>query len=437
MFPRVKSILMLALLAAIAALIVYRTVQARQGQSLVFSVAINAASAPVWEEIVADFTRQTGIEVTLLRQSSDTDIQRQSLTIALNSRQEHPDVFMMDVAWIGQFAQSGYLQPLDPYVRPGGLEPNAFFPRIIATADRHQGRLVGLPIYIDGGILYYRTDLLEAHGLAQPQTWDELVAASQKVQAAMRPSQPAFYGFVWQGAQYEGLTCNWLEYAYSNRGGIIEEPNARLTIDTPANVAATQFMYDLIHTYRISPPNTYTEMREEQARVHFQTGNALFERNWPYAWALHQGQDSPVRGKVGIAALPHFAGGKSVSAMGGWHAGLSRFCRDKNKAARFIQHITSYEVQKKLALAVGWNPGRRDVYDDPQVLARMPYLKPLAELFANMQPRPNVPYYTLVSETMQRHINGVLSGRATAQEGLAAAQEEIDRIILRYREVRP
>ena len=431
---RVKGILVLVVLAATAGMIVHRTLSPRQGGGLVFAIAVSADSAAVWEGILADFHSKTGIEVTLLRGSGDTDTQRQSLAIALNARQDRPDLFLMDVAWLGQFAESDYLQPLDPYVAQGRLDPNVFFPRIIATADRHQGRLVGLPVYIDGGILYYRKDLLEAERLPVPQTWQELVDASQKIQPLMRPTNPAFYGFVWQGAQYEGLTCDWLEVICSNQGGIVSGPGGRVEVDTPANVAATQFMHDLIHVQRISPPNTFTEMREEQARVHFQTGNALFERNWPYAWALHESNDSPVRGKVGIAAVPHFAGGKSVSAMGGWHIGVSKHCRSKEQAVAFVQYVTSYEVQKKLALALGWNPGRRDVYKDPQVLHRMPYLEPLGELFDNLQPRPDLPYYTLLSEVVQRHVNGVLSGRATAAQGLAAAQEEIDRIVLRYQE---
>ena len=97
--------------------------------------------------------------------------------------------------------------------RSGGCgERGAFFPRILALADTFGGELVAVPVYVDGGLLYYRSDLLRKYGLGgPPRTWDELLRYARTVQEGERKENPRFFGFVWQGAQYEGLICDFLE----------------------------------------------------------------------------------------------------------------------------------------------------------------------------------------------------------------------------------
>ncbi len=251
------------------------------------------------------------------------------------------------------------------------------------------------------------------------------------MQEGERRENPGFYGFVWQGAQYEGLICDFLEFA--GRDGSFTVKDGAVSVDTPGNRKALRFMSDLIHRHGVSPPNTYTEMKEEEVRRFFQDGNALFERNWPYAFALHEGPDSAVRGKTAITPVPSFAPGRSVSTLGGWHAGISRFSDAIPESVRLLCFLASYETQKKLALHLGWNPGRRDVYGDPDVLSRMPHFRDLKEVFENARPRPILPYYTQLSEILQRHLSAALSRRATPEEALAAAEREMQAVVSRYR----
>jgi multiple sugar transport system substrate-binding protein len=173
-------------------------------------------------------------------------------------------------------------------------------------------------------------------------------------------------------------------------------------------------------------------MKEEEVRRSFQRGDALFERNWPYAWKLHQSEGSAVRGKVGIAPLPHFPGGESASTLGGWHIGISRFSDAKEKAWRFLQFVTSYRTQKALALNLGWNPGREDIYADPEVLAALPHLARLHEVFSHAVSRPTVPYYPQVSEVIQRYANRCLAGTIQPKPALERMQEEIERLEMMY-----
>jgi multiple sugar transport system substrate-binding protein len=329
------------------------------------------------------------------------------------------------VAWVGLFAHSGWLEPLR------NIDSSPYFEKVIQQVDTFKGDLVALPVYMDGGLLYYRPDLLEKYrNGVHPQTWDDLLEASLQVQRDVSPAHSGFYGFVWEGAQYEGLICNFLEFA-GTRGGFLLEGN-RVRLDTPENRWAIRFMHDLIWKYKVSPPNTYTEMREEQARVYFQRGDALFERNWPYAWKLHQAPGSEVKGKTGMAPLPAPPSGQSVSTLGGWHIGLSRFSDNKEKALAFIRYVASYDSQKKMVLELGWNPGRQDLYHDREVLAKMPFLKDLGDIFVHARARPVVPYYTQVSDIAQRWINAALAGKSAPDHALQQAEKEIASLLARY-----
>jgi multiple sugar transport system substrate-binding protein len=425
---RLIPVLNLIVLAGIATMLLPRC-QSRP--DLQFAVGGTPDELAFWETLIERFARESGTTVGLLRQPTDTDLQRQLLVTVLSSRLPQPDVFLLDVAWVSQLAASGWLEPLEPYVRSGVLAVAPYEAPALADIDHWRQQLIALPVSIDGGVLYCRKDLLDSLGLAVPETWDELVRDSHLAMRARRAAQPGFFGFVWPGAQYEGLTCSWLEFTASAGGGFIDTTQG-LRVDTPANIEATELMHDLIHPLAVSPPNTDTEMREEQVRLFFERGDALCERNWPYAWSRHQESTSPVRGRVVMAALPHAEGHRAASALGGWHLAMSRFSTNKEAAARFMAFVLSFPVQKELVSRLGWYSARRDIYGDPELLATQPNLAQLARLYELLRPRPAMPWYTLISEVMQRRVSGVLTERQAPAEALREAQQEIARIARRY-----
>ncbi len=403
---------------------------------IVFAVGGAPDEIAYWKTVISTFEKEhPGVTVQLERLPAVTGKRRLELANALRAKSSTPDVFTMDVAWLGQFIASGWLQPLDPYVQKDHYDLSVFFQSVLNLADKQNGKLWALPVYIDAGLLYYRKDLLKKYGYSKPpETWEQLVQMAQKIQQGERKSNPNFWGFVWQGKQYEGLVCDFLEYVYSNGGefGYFKNGKWVPTLNKPANVQALQFMVDLIHKYKISPPSTYTDMTEEPVRIMFQQGNAAFERNWPYAWALHNANNSPVKGKVGIAPLPHFPGHKSAASLGGWHIGINRYSKHKELAWAFIKFVESYQEQKNFAIHLGWNPGRTDVYNDPDVLKAAPYLKSLRAVFENAIPRPVVPYYPQLSKIIQKYVNAALAGEMSPQEALNKAQSEAEALVKQY-----
>ena len=401
----------------------------------VLTVAVGGAPNEVayWEQLIQDFEKETGIKVKVMRQPTDTEQRRQGLLVPLKAGQRDPDVFLMDVIWVPQFAASDWLLSLDYYVGRDSFDLSGFFAPIIDQVDTYENRLVALPVYNDCGLLYFRKDLLNEYGCDAPRTWSELVRCAERIQAGEREKNPGFFGFVWQGAQYEGLVCNFLEYCASNNGRITDRTGEVLLVE-PENIAALAFMADLIHKYKVSPPSTYTEMKEEEVRQFFQNGNAAFERNWPYAWALHEDSTSPVRGLVGVTLLPEFAGGRHAAALGGWHVGISAFSDAKDDAWRFVSYVVSRPAQKRLASVLGWNPGRKDLYDDPELAQVLPNLGLLADAFEHAVARPSVPYYTQLSDVLQRELNAALAGRRTPAQALSQAQAEAKQVVSQYGE---
>jgi trehalose/maltose transport system substrate-binding protein len=395
-------------------------------RSVVFAVGGAPTELIFWESLIGEFESESGISVEMVRRPTDSSQQRQSLLIPLKAGLSDPDVFLMDVAWVGLFAAAGWLEPLG-----GKVDVSPFFPNVVNEVDTVGGQLVALPVYMDGGLLFYRKDLLKEAGFDRPPgTWEELISSAVKVQRRQRVDNPNFYGFVWTGSQYEGLVTVFMEFAGSTGG--FARKSGKIRLASPENIRALTFMRDLIWREKISPPSTYTTMKEEEVRRYFQAGNALYERNWPYAWALHQADGSKVKERTGVAPVPAPRGSRSASTLGGFHIGVSRYSDVKAEALEFVRFVTRYESEKRLVLNLGWNPGRQDLYEDPAVLAVAPHLRTLREVFEHARSRPVVPYYTQISEIVQRHLNRTLANEVSPEAALADADGEIGSLLARY-----
>ncbi len=399
------------------------------GKEKQFTIWIGGSPEEInfWETIVKEFEEEYHYNLQLVRQPTYSDQRRQALVVSLEARQPNPDLFLMDVIWIDQFIKSGWLEPLDGYSKKDSFSTNQFFEKTIRQADSYENKLYALPVFIDVALLYYRKDLLNKYGYTgPPETWQQLLDMSIRIQKEERKTNRGFNGFVWQGAQYEGLICTFLEFTASMGGGIMKGDS--VNINTADNVKALGFMQNLIRKYYVSPANTYTEMKEEEVRRTFQRGDALFERNWTYAWQLHQSDDSAVKNKTGIRLLPHSPGDSSVSALGGWHIGISKFSDMKEKAWQFVKFVTSFKIQKEMLMRIGWNPGRKDVYEDDEVQKKIPRVKILKDAFKHTVPRPELPYYQQVSEVIQRYINNCLAGKESPEEALKTVADELGEI---------
>ncbi|MFH0777583.1 MAG: ABC transporter substrate-binding protein [Candidatus Eisenbacteria bacterium] len=394
--------------------------RADDGVTIVFKHGKIAGDPAAVAELIARFESENpGIRVKDETLPATSDEQHQFYVINLEGKSRDFDVLSMDVIWVPEFARAGWLRDLSHLLPPD--RRGEFFDGPM-EAVTYEGTLYALPWYIDAGLLYYRKDLLEKHGFAPPQTWDELV----RIASAVTVAEPGLYGFIWQGKQYEGLVCNALEYMWGSGGDVLED--GRLLIDSPENEAALSFMQKLIYEYNVSPGLVTTAI-EETTRHIFGNGKALFMRNWPYAWNIFERPGSPVKGKVGITILPSFPGHSSASTLGGWQLGVNRYSRHPEAAEKFIEFMTSYETQKELALTVGYKPTRRSLYADPDLRAAQPFMVALFDVLDHARPRPVTPYYMMMSQILQPELSAVLSRLKTPREALKSARVQMEFIL--------
>ena len=336
------------------------------------------------------------------------------------AKEDTYDLVYADVAWLPKFTAQGWLRPLDDWFTPE--MQGEFLPGDIA-ASKFGGKVYRVPTHSDGGLLYYRKDLLDAKGLKPPTEWSELVAIAKRLQ-----SPPEIWGFVFQGKQYEGLVCDFLELVWGNGGGVIDG-KGEVVLDRPEAVEALRWMVDAVHADKISPPGVLT-FQEEEARQMFQEGKAVFMRNWPYAWNLLQGEKSSVKGKVGI--VPMVRGkGRNAATLGGWGWSVSAFSKNPQVAWKFVEFASSLESQKLAFLLGGINPTRKALFKDPEILKAAPHMKELGKILEGALPRPMHPSYARISDSIQLHVSAALSKQEEPQAALAAAAKEIREILAR------
>ncbi|MGC9313438.1 MAG: ABC transporter substrate-binding protein [Sediminispirochaetaceae bacterium] len=336
------------------------------------------------------------------------------------------DIYRIDVIWPGDIAT--HLIDLNqfPEIKEAAAD---HFPAIIKN-NTVDGDLVGLPWFTDAGLLYYRTDLLEKYGYdGPPETWMELEEMAQKIQAGERAGgNQDFWGFVWQGDAYEGLTCDALEWVYSNGGGTIVSSDKKITINNDNAVEALEMAAGWIDN--ISPKGV-TAFKEEEARRVWQNGNAAFMRNWPYAFSLGNADDSPIKGKFDAAPLPKGRKG-GAATLGGWQLAISKYSEHPEVAADVLAFLCSYESQKEMATMGSYNPTIMDLYQDEDVLEATPIFGSLYDVFINAVARPSTataPNYAETSRLFFSKAHDVLLGNLDADDAMEELELDLEDLL--------
>lgn len=337
------------------------------------------------------------------------------------------DVLLLDVIWPGDLAE--HLLDLAPYMSQEEID--AHFPAIIEN-NTVDGQLVGIPFYTDAGLLYYRSDLLEKYGYeAAPATWEELTEMATAIQEGERAEGNAeFWGYVWQGNAYEGLTCDALEWQWSSSDTRIVNPETgEIEVTDPAWIEMLDMAAGWVGT--ISPPGVIG-YQEEDARNVFQSGNAAFMRNWPYAYSLGSLEDSPIAGLFDATVLPSGAAGHGAATLGGWQISVSKYSANADAAAAVAVFMTSEAQQKHRAIVGSYNPTIGSLYQDADVVAATPIFGSLYDVFVSAVARPSTasaPQYNQVSTLYFTAVHSVLSGNEDAETAMTLLELDLAELL--------
>ena len=357
-----------------------------------------------------------GIRIELSRGPLDTEALSDLAVSSLVLGEAPYDVLMMDVSWTPKYAAAGFLEPLEPWLGDHALDPMLPGAR---AGNAFGGHLWRMPFSGDTALLYWRTDLMEA----PPADTEALVRTARSLQKQGKVR----WGYVWQGRQYEGLSCVMLEVLHGFGGRWWNPATERTELDTAAARQATGWLSMLVRS-GVTPP-AVANFAENEALQLFAAGEAAFPRNWPYAWKLIEQEGGPVADHVGVSPLPAAPGQAGGATLGTWGFSLPAHSPHPAEAVEVIRWLSGPEAQKELVLSQGYAPTWQSLYDDPDLQRRHPLLavqRQSLELGALV--RPLTPLYAQYSDVLQRQVNGVLSGSRSVELAMAEAQSQSTRV---------
>jgi multiple sugar transport system substrate-binding protein len=362
--------------------------------------------------MVDAFNKKYGPDLTvkLVEFPASADEQRNQFIQRQQAKSGDCDVFSSDVIWTAEFASQKWLYDLTPYMEQ---KKGDYIAAPIETVT-YENKIWGAPETTDAAFLYYRTDMVDA----VPATWQEVYAtAAQKG------------GIVFQGAPYEGLTCDFLEIAFAAGGTVVSEDGTKATIDSPENLSALKLMVDAVQSG--AAPKAVTTYMEPESLSAWQTGKYAFMRNWPYAYALSQ-QTGKLKGKFDVAPFPSFEGGDKAGILGGHNSVISVYSKNPGGALTVVDFIGSPEIQALYASKYSLAPTVSATYDDAAVKKALPFSAELKQAVSQAHARPVSPVYPQISQAIYKNVNKALSGQMSPEDALKQAQSDIEQALATF-----
>ncbi len=381
------------------------------------------------------------IRVTWKTLSRESDTMHRQLVSNFNVESGEIDVFSADVPWTAEFSNKEYITELTKgFYRD--YTPEDFLTNTLKSTY-YNYRMWGVPWYTDIGMLYYRRDLLAKSGFnSPPTTWSELSEMAKKVMA----DSGTKYGYVFQGADYEGGVANALEYIWNAGGRVLTgnisvagsfgqrviDPNV-ITVNSTNAAKGLDEVKTMIGAGVV--PKAVSEFRELESWEAFAGGNAVFMRNWPFAYGnLDNPELSKIKpNQVGVAPIPtSSSSSRSYSCQGGWNLMINAYTTEEKQQAawKLIRFMTAPEQQKYMALNGGFLPTYKSLYDDPEILGAMPSIRQGKEILENARVRPITPFYQQMAPRISRTFNRVLRGEMNGTLAVQTLEKEL-RIVLR------
>jgi trehalose/maltose transport system substrate-binding protein len=370
------------------------------------------------------FSRETGIRVDFIPGPESMTERLELYHRYLEAKSSTPDVYYIDVVWPAVLGDQ--MVDLNQYL----AKESADQLEIELRNDTVNGRLTGMPFDTELGVLYYRADLLRKYGYRDPPaTWDEMEKMATRIQAGERAGgNKDFWGYVWQGAAYEGLTCNALEWQASYGGGTVIEPDGSIDVNNPRTIAAMKRARRWIGT--ISPPSVIA-FKEQDSRNLLHAGNAAFERDWLWRQFSEESLVPNPKAMIAISLLPGGPAGRA-STLGGQSLAISKYSRHPQEAAALVRYLTSHDEQLTLWKKHAMLPTRREFYTSPEYLQDRPGI---AQLWQDLRTvavvRPSTVtgrHYDEVSRAYFSAVHSILAGEADAETAISGLQAKLEKI---------
>lgn len=362
--------------------------------------AAQGDSTPATQAVIDAFNAsQTAYLVEWVDMTNDSGAMREQLTTSLKAGSAEYDVLSLDVVWAGEFAASGYIQPLDMMLEDAGLNVADYNAGSMASGS-YNGKQYVLPFFPDLGLMYFRSDIVSQADaeklIAGDYTWADLLAMAETYMGQGGTTA----GAVFQASLYEGLVCNANEFT------------ANWT-DVKGGLEAMKALVDSKAT-----PDNILNYTEGETANSFVKGESVFARNWPYQWGVIKSEGTITTAQVAVAPLP---GGSTV---GGWLLAINKNSANPDGAFAFMQFVNSEAGQLIMSQQGGYLPGLNKMLSDERIttgderLSMVGFQNALKTTIA----RPVSAEYSKVSDALQQAIYPFLNGGADIDATVTAVE---------------
>jgi len=395
--------------------------------SVYADVELNLVEGPEYIQFFStrfkEFADKTGIKVnlTVVPYGRDSGIKLVSSFMAGGSQY---DVFMMDCVELAQYAEAGWVMPVDKWITPDLRKD------ILPFAEDgmiYKGHWYGLP---KGGwkTFVYNDKMLKDAGYTEfPKTWDDVVKYSQKLQESgvLRYAT----GFSW--AQKECLNCDFVAIAASFGGDFFDEDLNPL-FNKGGAVKGLQWMVDSIYKYKVVDPASIM-WTEDNVNLAMQSGDIAYQLSWGFPMVrLNDPDKSSILDQAKIGLMPSVDGKHPYSVSGSMAWSISKGTKHPEEAWKFIEFIAAPEGAKVAAIQEGILSGWKSVLNDPEVQTGIPGLEDMAKQAEYIVNRPIVPWYREFSVKLAEKLHEALTLKKSPQEALNEAVEETLKIKAEY-----
>jgi multiple sugar transport system substrate-binding protein len=346
----------------------------------------------------------------------------ENLVISLRERSGAFDVVMIDDTWAPEFMGAGWLVDLEA----SGMTVNPGFVGSGLAVSRHpygEGALYAVP-HVGNVLLFaYRQDLFDAHGLARPESWTDVVEAARTISEL----EEDVHGVVFRGIRGNPIVTGFLPLLWAHGGEILTD-EGEVVFDSPETVAALELFLEL-KQYAPVGVETYNA---SEVRDALQRGDAAMAIEvWP-SWIpdLDDPDLSTVVGQVEIMPAPGQVEGPSPM-LGSWLLGVAADAPNPERALEFLEFISSDDVQRRLALEVGLPPTVEAAYGDSEVVAQFRWYPAQLEALRNARARPRIAEWSQVESILGDYLQFALIGQMTAEQAVADAHRRIEAALAR------
>jgi multiple sugar transport system substrate-binding protein len=346
------------------------------------------------------------VTAKLIELPTSADEQRTQQIQRLRAKSDECDVLGIDTIWTAEYASQDWVYDVSDVIDD---RKDDFIASTVESA-KFDDKYWAIPFNTNAGFLYYRTDEVQQ----KPTTWEQVYQQAK-----------AENGLLYQSAQYEGLTVNFLELLYSAGGKVLSDDGKKSAINSPE---AKQVLAFMANGYKDGAvPRANLTYMEQESRTAFEAGKGTFMRNWPYAYAL--AKESPIKDEFAITTLPSYGGKKASGVIGGYNLAISAYSDEPEAALEFADFITQPEPQRIMAAKASLPPTLSQTYEDPTVQKALPFALELRKAVEQAQPRPASPVYTQISEAIYKNVYAALSGQTSPDSAVSTMSSQIDKAL--------